>query len=324
MTDPAPPGVARPPDAPPTGAAPGEPGDPAARGVARDTAAVRRGLARHLVGHGVELGPGHNPFPLDLPGTTVAYVDRWDPEQNRSLFAELGDDAPFPEPDVVCNLDVDGLKALDDASQDFVIASHVLEHVAGPLALLDEIHRVLRPGGSALILLPDMRRTFDRDRPPTGLDHLVRELEAGVTEVDDDHIREFLRFTEPDYEHTVAALDPEARAALFDWHRQRSIHVHCWAEDGFLPVLDHALRTLGHRWEFVDGVLADDEGPDGMEFGFVLRRSPVELAPDVAADRFGAGYDLWAGQRRAIHALLATAPPAPPAGLLTRLRRRLA
>jgi SAM-dependent methyltransferase len=164
----------------------------------RDTLAVRRGIARHLVGGGVELGPGHNPYPLDLPGTTVAYVDRWDPDENQALFPELGDAAPFPVPDVVCDLNTDRLEALDDTSQDFVIASHVLEHVAEPLGLLDDIHRVLRPGGTALILLPDMRRTFDRNRPPTGLDHLVREHSAGVTEVDDDHIREFLEFTEPD------------------------------------------------------------------------------------------------------------------------------
>jgi hypothetical protein len=101
--------------------------------------------------------------------------------------------------------------------------------------------------------------------------------------------------------------------------------VHCWTEDGFLLVLDHGVRSLGHHWEFVDGVLSDDEGPDGMEFGFVLRRSPVALDPEVAASRFQAAYEQWAGQRRALHAALdAPAPgPAAPAGLLTRLWRRL-
>src|SRR5690606_20581453 len=113
------------------------------------------------------------------------------------LFDEL-DDPEFTKPDIVCDLNVDRLKSLDDASQDFVIASHVLEHLADPIGMLDEIHRVLRPGGVALVLLPDMRRTFDRFRPVARLDHLVAEYEAGVTEVDDEHVREFLQYTEPD------------------------------------------------------------------------------------------------------------------------------
>jgi SAM-dependent methyltransferase len=284
------------------------PSDPP--GLARDAESVRRGVGRHLVGSGVELGPGHNPFPLPYPGTAVAYVDRWEPDENRELFAELGDDASFLQPDVVCDLDTDRLAALGDATQDFVIASHVLEHVAEPIGLLDDIHRVLRPGGVALVLLPDMRRTFDRERPVTDLGHLLREHDAGVTEVDDDHILEFLRFTEPDFRASVEEASPEHRAKLFSLHRRRSIHVHCWTEDDFLPVLDHGIRELGHRWEFVDGVLSDDEGPDGMEFGYVLRRSSVELDPAVAAERFRATYDDWAARRRAIHALADTASDA--------------
>jgi hypothetical protein len=75
----------------------------------------------------------------------------------------------------------------------------------------------------------------------------------------------------------------------------------------------------------VDGVLSGDEGPDGMEFGFVLRRSPVSLAPDVAAARFRSAYSHWAGQRRALHAALDAPASSPSArlGLLTRLRRPL-
>ncbi len=41
-----------------------------------------------------------------------------------------------------------------DASQDFVLCEHVLEHVLDPLAAAREIERVLRPGGIALIKVP--------------------------------------------------------------------------------------------------------------------------------------------------------------------------
>jgi SAM-dependent methyltransferase len=44
---------------------------------------------------------------------------------------------------------------LADNSLDIVTAKHTLEHVDDPLRGLREIHRVLRPGGVALIVVPD-------------------------------------------------------------------------------------------------------------------------------------------------------------------------
>jgi SAM-dependent methyltransferase len=264
----------------------------------RDMATVRRLLGRHLAGSGVEIGPGHHPFPVAFPGVTVAYLDRWKPEENQNLFPELGPEAVFSAPDYVCNLDLEGLKPLADTSQDFVIASHVLEHVAEPIGLIDEMHRVLKPGGVALVLLPDRRRTFDRRRRPTQLEHLVAEFEAGVTEVDDDHIRDFLEGVGgPDFDGFERGSAGE-RQAILDRHRRRSIHVHCWAEHEFLPVLLFSIRHLGHRWEFVDGVTVDDEGPAGIEFGYVLRRSTIELPHDVLSARFEATWTAWVEHRR--------------------------
>src|SRR5687768_13346526 len=53
---------------------------------------VRRLLARHLRGSGVELGPGDHPFPVPASGVERLFVDRWTADQNRKLFDELGDD----------------------------------------------------------------------------------------------------------------------------------------------------------------------------------------------------------------------------------------
>jgi len=266
--------------------------------------AVRESLSRHLVGRGVEVGPGHQPFPMPYPGASVTYVDRWAPDQNRELFPELPADAEFPVPDVVTNLDTDRLAPLLDGSQDFVVASHVLEHVAEPIGLLDEIHRVLRPGGVGLILLPDRHRTFDAQRAPTTLDHLVAEYEAGIQVVDDEHVADFLLRAGEGASYLDMPEDEAARRAFFDWHRRRSIHVHCWDADGFVPVIVHGIVTLGQTWDLVDAVLSDDEGPDGMEFGFVLRRSAVELEPAVRGDRFEATWKAWRAEREAAHGRL--------------------
>src|SRR3954468_17271504 len=54
-----------------------------------------------------------------------------------------------------------------DSSCDFVLSSHVLEHLANPLRALMEWRRVLRPGGKLFMLVPHGRRTFDHRRPTT-------------------------------------------------------------------------------------------------------------------------------------------------------------
>jgi SAM-dependent methyltransferase len=190
----------------------------------------------------------------------VVYVDRWTPDRNRALFPELAA-APFAQPDVIADFDTDRLSPIPDASQDFVICSHVLEHLAEPIGFA-EIHRVLRLGGVALIMLPDRRRTFDQDQDPTPLAHLVAEHDAGVTKVDDDHVEAFLAKSGPG----AMYLDrPD-----YDWHRQRSIHVHYWTDDEFLPVILYTIKRLGLRWQLVER-LRTEEGSD--EFGMVLRRS---------------------------------------------------
>jgi SAM-dependent methyltransferase len=245
-----------------------------------DRAAMTALLARYLVGDGVELGPGHSPFPIPYSGTNVRYVDRWVPDTNRELFPELGE-ATFPMPDIVADLDTDRLSALDDESQDFVIASHVLEHLANPLAMLGEIHRVLRSGGIALVLLPDRRRTFDRDRRPTPVQHLVAEYEADVTTVSEGHIEDFLRGVGEWHDDWSA----DARAQVIERQRQRSIHVHCWSQDEFSETLLHVLETGRQPWDLLDAVFVEDV-VDSIEFGYVLRKRPADRDAKVVSERF--------------------------------------
>ena len=103
-------------------------------------------ISSELKGAGIEIGPGHLPFPLPS-GLTVRYLYCWEPAENSALFPELGRRPGFPKPDIICDLDVDRLSFLPSSSQDFVIASPILEHLANPLAMLVDIYRVLKPQG---------------------------------------------------------------------------------------------------------------------------------------------------------------------------------
>ena len=249
---------------------------------------IRNLLSRFLHGSGIELGPGHVPYQIEYPGITVKYLDRWEPDENRALFPELGHDGEFPKPDIIADLDRDALKAVSDASQDFIIASHVLEHVANPLLILEEIYRVLAPGGIALILLPDRRFTFDSPRRPTPLDHIVAEYRDRIDRVSDAHLDEFLNEAAGMREMFKGAGDPDNIRALL---RKRSIHVHCWTETEFLDVLRYSIDTMGLVWELLEASFATGPEDDGFEFGFVLRAKSVSATNDVHLQRFNLAWD---------------------------------
>ncbi|HRJ46989.1 MAG TPA: methyltransferase domain-containing protein [Opitutaceae bacterium] len=84
------------------------------------------------------------------------------------------------------------LHGIADAGYDFLLSSHCLEHVANPLAALREWHRVVRPGGHLVLILPDPVHTFDHRRPVTTLAHLQEDFARGTGEDDLTHLDEIL------------------------------------------------------------------------------------------------------------------------------------
>lgn len=104
------------------------------------------------------------------------------------------------------------LPMISDQTYDFVVASHVLEHVANPLRALHEWKRVLRPQGVLLIILPDKRATFDHRRPHTPFEHLEADFQANTQEDDLTHLDEVLEL------HDLG-LDPGAGSS--DQFRER-------------------------------------------------------------------------------------------------------
>jgi predicted SAM-dependent methyltransferase len=205
----------------------------------------------------------------------VQYVDRWEPSVLSSLFPELGDSPGFLKPDIVANLNADRLSGLADASQHFVIASHVIEHLANPIAMLVDCYRVLRPGGLLVLLVPDRHKTFDRERSPTPLTHVIDEYNRDVREVDDAHVLDYMvgtRNTLGDPSVTLG-FTPEMMADLVAVHRKRSVHAHVWNLDEFSEVLSFVTDKLGLQWQVVDTMPPGADGSYGDEFGWVLSRT---------------------------------------------------
>ncbi len=56
---------------------------------------------------------------------------------------------------------------------DYVIASHVFEHIPDPVGWMQDLTRVLRPGGILSLIIPDKRFCFDINRSLTEVSDLV-------------------------------------------------------------------------------------------------------------------------------------------------------
>lgn len=189
-----------------------------------------------LHGVGVEVGALNHPFPL-LPGARVSYLDVITPQRAKELFPEI-DPAGLVLVDRIVDLDTDGLGYLGDRALDFVIMSHVIEHLANPVKAIGEAFRVLAIGGRLLIGVPDRDFTFDRLRDTTSFGHLWDDYAIGVTASSDAHYLDYLKSAGPQH-----LLEPAERiAGWVRWARERREHSHVWTSDSFR---DFFIRTLG-------------------------------------------------------------------------------
>src|ERR1700733_106364 len=103
-------------------------------------ALLRADLARRYIrGVGIEFGALD--FPLPVPAeATVTYADFEPVERVKQLFSVSENVAT---PHIVS--DLESMRGIAPASQDFVIANHVLEHVEDPFKALRSVSHVLRP-----------------------------------------------------------------------------------------------------------------------------------------------------------------------------------
>lgn len=223
---------------------------------------VRRWLLarRYLRGDGLEIGALH--CPLRVPsGVTVRYVDRMDVAALRTHYPELPGNKLVP---VEIIDDGEKLDSQPDSSANFIIANHFIEHTEDPLGALANHLRVLRTGGILYLAVPDRRRTFDADRKPTPLEHIVQDHRDGPARSRRQHQEEWARLVEKAPATEVSARVTELEATNY------SIHFHVWAPQEFAALLDYAREQEG--LPFVIEALRSNE----HEFIAILRRTGVD------------------------------------------------
>jgi predicted SAM-dependent methyltransferase len=124
----------------------------------------RDAVLRHLNldGLGLEIGPSHNPLVPKSKGYRVEIIDYADADHLRDKYRELRQDiSRIEEVDYVSN----GGSILDTIGKpgryDYIVASHVIEHVPDLVGFFRDCEQLLKPDGRLSLAVPDKRYCFD-------------------------------------------------------------------------------------------------------------------------------------------------------------------
>ncbi len=140
-------------------------------GTSGERSLDRPAFLRSLIdaeGTGIEIGPSYNPLLPKSQGFNVEIVDYLDAAGLRAKYAgnpNVGVDA-IEDVDHV----LDGSRSLAEAigrrsHYDYIVASHVIEHVPDMLAFLKSCDALLKEDGVLLLAVPDKRHCFDVLQP---------------------------------------------------------------------------------------------------------------------------------------------------------------
>ncbi|MFN8602778.1 MAG: methyltransferase domain-containing protein [Candidatus Binatia bacterium] len=225
---------------------------------------LRARFVADLRGDGVEIGALASPLWLP-PGARVTYVDKFDYDKLCSHNPDVPPER-IVRPAVVC--DTATLDGLADGAYDFLIACHLLEHAHDAIAALLAWHRVLKPGGRAVCIVPDARHTFDRGRPLTSLEHLLWDHANAGSELkrlsDMGHVAECNL-------NMHASLDADSATALAARILRDSYdtHFHVWSFESLSAQLATLIADYGLPFRVVDAAC-----DDRVEMLFLLEATP--------------------------------------------------
>lgn len=257
-------------------------------------------ILRHSVniaaGRGLEIGALCRPVVAPTDGN-IRYADH---QSTADLRSKYSDDKTVDLDAIVevhYVVDSGGLrKAVGNDKFDYVIASHVIEHVPDTVGWLKDIASILEPGGVLALAIPDMRFTFDCCRELTTTANLVEAYLQGRRAPSFGQILDHVLETKWDLNQSdidaiwagtcdiknlpirnaelVATLNESVLKAHYDAVTAGTYHdVHCsvWTPESFLQMLSKLCRAGLLDLELVT---FSDTTPKSSEFYCSLKKLP--------------------------------------------------
>jgi len=176
---------------------------------------------KYCKGIGIEIGPAsHNPFNIDgcLFVSPKERIDFWNHSQEimgekPQDIDEWGDAENLP---------------FDDNSFDYVISSHVIEHVPNPIKAFTEWNRVLKKDGIMFMIFPK------RNADPVDLYKPISTLQSFIDQ----------------YENPQPLNDNEC-------------HIWIFTLQLMLDIIDYCNNTFSQKWDIIEKLETDDKVGNG-------------------------------------------------------------
>jgi len=139
---------------------------------------------------GIEVGPLDRPL-VKKSECSVLYVDHLNTEGLREKYQHDAGVIQSEIEDVDLVWDGSYKKILETPGLDFVVASHVIEHVPDLVYFLEDLSEVLKQGGLLYLVIPDKRFTFDFLRQTTSISevlaaNLIKQQKPSLSQILDE------------------------------------------------------------------------------------------------------------------------------------------
>ena len=191
-----------------------------------------------LKGKGIEIGAFEHPSIIPN-ATELITCDRLTLENAKKLFPEVNCRL-MKEPNIIFDIDADGLEIFPNESLDFIVLNHVIEHLVNPIKALQEIFRSLKTDGYFAVSAPDKNYTYDKGRPLTPFSDILNEYHQKTTEAP---LQKYFPLIKYIHKNLLDAPSQtiEENLRIF---RDRREHLNIWTADSFKSFLIDSFQLL--------------------------------------------------------------------------------
>ena len=248
---------------------------------------------------GLEIGPLTDPLIVteDLQGQgEIFYLDHLSTDELKEKYADdcSVDVKKIIPVDIVCR-DGDLVAAIAEYKFDYVVASHVIEHVPNLLQFLQDVEKTIRPGGRLILIIPDKRFTFDLNRPITSFGSVLEKYRNKETKPSLSAVYDHFALANGTNAHHIwfGVVSPEDKRLLaseqFAWKAAQSVlnegayfdvHVNIFTPASFFEILR---KAISHNLVGFEVEKFRDTAVGQIEFMVSLKKTEKNSADNASS-----------------------------------------